>query len=109
MIDIRTVRRASRQVAERLQPLLEAKSADDVAELLREAGATDGLEAYLREGLAQRVVVRCSEDDVAVFIPEGGRHETVHRQHLWPGAPLRLFIRAYRAGGYPELLPTEGV
>lgn len=104
MIDVRTVREASRQVAERLQPLLEAKSADAVAELLRDAGAAEGLEAYLRDGLAQRVVVRCSEDDVAVYIPDGGRHEIVHRQHLWPGAPLRLFIRAYRAGAYPELM-----
>lgn len=104
MIDIRTVRTAARQVAERLQPLLEAKSADAVAEHLREKGATDGLEAYLRDGLAQRVVVRAGEDDVIAYVVQGGRQHVVHRQYLWPGAPLRLFIRAYRAGVYPELM-----
>lgn len=103
-----TIRSASQQVSARLEALKAAPSPEAVAALLVEAGATEGPEAWLRADLDESVTVRWTEGDIAVYMPMHGRQDIVHREHLGPDHVLRLFIRAYRAGEYPELLPREG-
>lgn len=103
MIDPRIARAATRQVAALLDPLLRLESHAEIAEALRSVGATAGLEAHLRDGLDELVLVRATESEFAVYVQSARGPQLVHRQRLDPDHPAAEFVRAFRAGQYPDL------